>query len=334
MMTIRVIKPGALSTLQDLGRLGYQRYGVIVDGAMDEWAHRVANSLVGNRETEATLEITLIGPTLAFETDTVIALCGGDLSPRIGNRDVPMDRPVRLRSDSVLEFGRRRAGCRTYLAVRGGYAVAPVMGSKSTYLRGGFGGFEGRALRAGDVIGIGEAEGDFPGDFADFDIGASFAAPPSPCVYRPGTNAAAAQSIRVVKGPQWPLFSSDAQRAFAESGFKITPHSDRMGYRLEGTKLALREPIEMISEGVSFGTIQVPPDGNPIILMADCQTTGGYPKIAQVASVDLPLLAQMMPGQTMCFELISLELAQQLYLAREREFRLIRESTAHLARES
>src|SRR5205823_9840132 len=120
-MTIRVVKPGALSTLQDLGRFGYQRYGVIVDGAMDEWAHRVANLLVGNRQTEATLEITLIGPSLAFDGPAVVAICGADLSPRIGDRDVPMDRPVRLSAGSVLEFGRRRAGCRAYLAVKGGY---------------------------------------------------------------------------------------------------------------------------------------------------------------------------------------------------------------------
>jgi len=300
---------------------------------MDEWAHRVANLLVGNRETEATLEITLIGPSLAFDEDAVIALCGGDLSPRIDKRDLPMDRPVRLRSGSVLDFGRRRVGCRSYLAVRGGYAVAPVMGSKSTYLPGGFGGFEGRALRSGDVIGIGEAGNDSPAAFTAIDGDLPFAAPSSSWVARDNA-ISAGQPIRVVKGAQWPFFSEDAQRAFTESEFRMTPQSDRMGYRLDGAKLATRETIEMISEGVSFGTIQVPPDGNPIILMADCQTTGGYPKIAQVASVDLPLLAQMMPGQTMRFELISLDLAQQLYLSREHEFRLIRESTAHLARES
>jgi len=324
-MTIRVIKPGALSTLQDLGRVGYQRYGVIVDGAMDEWAHRLANLLVGNPETEATLEITLIGPRLAFEATAVIAICGADLSPHIGDREVPMERPVVLRPGNVLEFGRRRAGCRAYLAVRGGYDVAPVMGSKSTYLRGGFGGYQGRALRAGDVVGIGAAKS---GD------GALFAAPSPPWPSRAIATAGRQPPIRVVEGAQWPLFSDDAQRAFANTEFKLTPHSDRMGYRLEGTKLVLRDPIEMISEGVSFGTIQVPPDGNAIILMADCQTTGGYPKIAQVASVDLPVLAQMMPGQTMRFELISLDVAQRLYLDREREFRRIRESTAQCSRES
>ena len=153
-------------------------------------------------------------------------------------------------------------------------------------------------------------------------------------VARNGAAATAVPSIRVVKGPQSSFFSDEAERAFTGTEFVLTPKSDRMGFRLEGAKLTLREPIEMISEGVSFGTIQVPPDGNPIILMADCQTTGGYPKLAQVASVDLPLLAQLMPGQMMRFELISLDFAQQLYLDREREFRLIRESISHLAQEA
>lgn len=139
--------------------------------------------------------------------------------------------------------------------------------------------------------------------------------------------------MRVVAGAQWPIFTDEAQRAFATEAFRVTPNSDRMGYRLAGAKLATREPIEMISEAVSFGTIQVPPDGNPIILMADCQTTGGYPKIAQAASVDLPLLAQTMPGQTMRFELISLDAAQALYLARERELRGLRAAAKRLATE-
>ena len=333
-MMIRVIKPGALSMLQDLGRFGYQRYGVIVDGAMDEWAHRVANLLVGNPETEATLEITLVGPSLAFDDRAVIALCGGNLSPHVGDRDVPMDRPVRLRPGSVLEFGRRMSGCRTYLAVKGGYAVTPVMGSKSTYLRGAFGGFNGRALRKGDVISIAQKGDSAMAISGEHDGDAPFVAPASSWVARNGAAATAVRSIRVVKGPQWSFFSDEAERAFTGTEFVLTPKSDRMGFRLEGAKLTLREPIEMISEGVSFGTIQVPPDGNPIILMADCQTTGGYPKLAQVASVDLPLLAQLMPGQMMRFELISLDFAQQLYLDREREFRLIRESISHLAQEA
>ena len=207
----------------------------------------------------------------------------------------------------------------------------PVMGSKSTYLRGGFGGFEGRALRKGDTIATGAATDDSPARSIRDD--ASFIASESPSIARTRSTGAEIPSVRVVRGPQWPLFADAAQHAFTAAEFVLTPSSDRMGYRLEGANLATREPIEMISEGVSFGTIQVPPDGNPIILMADCQTTGGYPKIAQAASVDLPLLAQMMPGERMRFELIPVDVAQQLYLEREREFGRIRESTKH-AREA
>jgi len=319
-VSVRVAKPGALSTLQDLGRFGYQRFGVVVGGAMDEWSHRAANLLVGNRESEATLEITLIGPSLTFADTALIALCGADLSPRIGERPLPLHRPVLLRGGSQLDFGRRQSGCRAYLAVRGGYHVAPVMDSKSTYLRAGFGGFEGRALRKDDEIPIGadDAEDYYPELGQSLREGGDPFCAPS-WAFAPSFAFAAetSQTIRVVAGQQWGALTDGAQTQFVSSAFRITPNSDRMGYRLEGPKLDLRKPIEMISEGVTFGTIQLPPDGNPIVLMADRQTTGGYPKIANVASVDLPSLAQMMPDQRVRFELISLDEAQRLYLARE-----------------
>ena len=324
-MSVRVAKPGALSTLQDLGRFGYQRFGVVVGGAMDAWSHRTANLLVGNRESEATLEITLIGPSLAFAETTLIALCGADLSPRVGERPLPLRRPVLLRAGSQLDFGRRQSGCRAYLAVRGGYHVAPVMDSKSTYLRAGFGGFEGRALRKDDEIPIGadDAEDYYPelGQMLR-EGGDAFCAPS--WAFGPSLAIAAetSQTIRVVAGQQWEALTDGGQAQFVSAAFRITPNSDRMGYRLEGPKLDLRKPIEMISEGVTFGTIQLPPDGNPIVLMADRQTTGGYPKVANVASVDLPLLAQMMPDQRVRFELISLDEAQRLYLAREQDMNL------------
>ena len=334
---IHVTKAGALSTLQDLGRFGFQRYGVIVDGVMDEWSHRVANILVGNPETEATLEMTLIGPSLRFDGAALIAICGADLSPRVGEREVPMDRPVLLRAGSQLEFGRRRSGCRAYLAIHGGYEVEPVMDSKSTYLRGGFGGFQGRALRKDDMIAIGRSDStshhrSLMNALSTRDD--PFSASAFPLVTRSVPDESAAQSVRVVAGPQWHGFATAMQQAFLDSEFTITPNSDRMGYRLQGAKLVPREAIEMISEGVSFGTIQVPPDGNPIILMADCQTTGGYPKIAQVASIDLPVLAQMMPGQRVHFERISLDDAQNLYLARQHEFAQVSLSVAQLKQES
>jgi len=321
-VSVRVAKSGALSTLQDLGRFGYQRFGIVVGGAMDVWSHRAANLLVGNDESEATLEITLIGPSLTFAETALIALCGANLSPRIGGRPLPLGRPVLLRAGSQLDFGQRQSGCRAYLAVRGGFHVTPVMDSKSTYLRGGYGGFHGRALRKGDEIPIGadDAEDYYPGLGRLLrECGDPFCAPA--CAFVPPFAIAsnASHAIRVVSGQQWEALTDRAQAQFVSAAFRITPNSDRMGYRLEGPKLELREPIEMISEGVTFGTIQLPPDGNSIVLMADRQTTGGYPKIANVASVDLPLLAQMVPDDHLSFEMISLDEAQLLYLAREQD---------------
>jgi antagonist of KipI len=319
-MTIEVLKPGVLSTLQDLGRAGFQRFGVPVSGAMDEWSHRVANLLVGNPAGEATLEITLMGPSLRFTEPALIAIAGADLSPRIGGHAVPHGTPVLVRAGSQLDFGRRIAGLRSYFAVHAGFAVAPVMDSKSTYVRGGFGGFEGRALRKGDVLSIASASVDpvYPSLVAKLAGSAQpFVALDDPQKVCTAPAAGSPKTLRVTIGQQWDAFTAEAQQALREAEFRLSPQSDRMGLRLEGPKLALREPVEMISEAVAFGTIQVPPDGNPIILMADRQTTGGYPKIASVASVDLPLLAQMLPQQSLRFASIPLEDAQQLYLARE-----------------
>jgi biotin-dependent carboxylase-like uncharacterized protein len=319
---VLVTRAGALSTLQDLGRVGYQRFGVVVGGAMDARAHRVANLLVGNPEGEATLEITLVGPSLVFRETALVAICGAALSPRVGERAVPMHRPVLLRAGSTLAFGTRQSGCRSYLAVHGGFDVPPVMNSKSTYLRAGFGGFQGRALRKGDELRIAAAGGEshYPELERTLRDGDEAFCALDDLAFEPAGGAAAAPtSIRVVAGQQWEALSAAAQAQFTSVPFRISIDSDRMGYRLEGPKLELSEPLEMISEGVTFGTVQLPPDGKAIVLMADRQTTGGYPKIANVASTDLPLLAQMMPHQELRFAMISLDEAQERYLADERE---------------
>lgn len=316
-MTIQVLKPGALSTLQDLGRVGYQRFGVVVGGAMDPWSHRMANLLVGNDEDEATLEITLMGPSLRLDANMLIAICGADLAPRIGDAAVPMGRPVLVRAGSQIDFGRRQTGARSYMAVRGGYQVARVMDSKSTYVRGAFGGFDGRALRKGDEI---ATAADAHDGYAKLERalrqGTAPFATVAAALVKPHADSAL-QIVRVTAGQQWDAFTEEAQTQFVEGTFHIGTQSDRMGYRMEGQTLKLRAPLEMISEAVAFGTIQVPPDGDAIVLMADRQTTGGYPKIATVISVDLPLLAQMMPHQALGFTLVTLDDAQELYLARE-----------------
>lgn len=304
---IEVLAPGPLSSLQDLGRHGFQRLGVGPAGAMDEWSHRLANLLVGNAAAAATLEITLLGPTLRFHQAALIAVTGADLDARLDGQPLALAWPVRVAAGSVLTFGRRRLGCRAYLAVRGGYAVPSVMGSQSTALRAGFGGFEGRALRKGDRLAIRPSPGlpvrELPARPAGF--------PACDCPV-PGP-----APLRVHCGQQWQDFTEEARQRLQTEAYVVHRNSDRMGYRLAGPALALAAPLEMISEAVAFGTVQVPPDGQPIVLMADRQTTGGYPKIASVLAVDLPRLAQAVPGDTLRFTLSTLAEARALDAARE-----------------
>ena len=325
-MSVEVIRPGLLTTVQDLGRFGYQRFGVVAGGVMDESAHRLANAAVGNDERDATLEITLQGPVLRFNEPALVAVCGADLAPRVGAESFPQGRPVLVRAGAVVEFRAGAQGCRAYLAVRGGFQVPVVMGSRSTYIRAALGGLEGRALRKGDELPVlAYAPGWYPAlERALAEGEAPFAAPR----WSVGFTAvpASVRRVRVIAGAQWDLFTQETRELFLGTEFGVSVNSDRMGYRLTGAMIRLRRPTEMISEAVTFGTIQVPPDGNPIILMADRQTTGGYPKIAHVATVDLPRLAQTRPLERFAFELVTLAEAQQAYLARERELARIRES--------
>ncbi|KQL54257.1 KipI antagonist [Heyndrickxia shackletonii] len=320
MITIK--KPGLLTSIQDIGRYGYQKYGVIVSGVMDPVAHRIANLLVGNEENAPTLEITLLGPVLEIHEDTLISICGGDMSPHINGKPVPMWRTVYVKKGSELRFGTAKAGCRVNLAVAGGFSVPTVMGSKSTYLNAGIGGFNGRALKTGDHISVNQPSPlsskiilqmkKQAGSRSFLEMEWSVASKFIPSFKTD-------QTIRVMKGRQYSLFTNQSQKDFFSKTFEVSTQSDRMGYRLKGETLALKEPKEMLSEAVSFGTIQVPSDGNPIILLADRQTTGGYPKIGQVATVDLPLLAQAKPGDRLRFSEIEHEVAEQLLMERERK---------------
>lgn len=320
-MNIKVLRPGALTSIQDLGRHGYQKFGVIVSGAMDPYSLRIANLLVGNDEGEGALEITLAGPSLMMKKDTLFAITGGDLSPTINGEPVPMWRPVYLKKDSTLQFGACKSGCRAYLAVAGGYDIPVVMGSKSTYLRAGLGGFQGRALKAGDVLSVSplsEQTDRLMRQFVKQSPSGSFVFTSWYAGNRQILGDTRNTTVRVLRGTQYEHFDAESTAKFWSCTFKITPQSDRMGYRLSGPVLKLAEPLEMISEAVSFGTVQVPPDGNPIILLADRQTAGGYPKIAQVAMVDIPLVAQSKPGCDIRFQEISLAEAENLYVQREK----------------
>ncbi|MDF2569518.1 MAG: kipA 1 [Sporomusa sp.] len=320
-MSLTVLRPGLLTTIQDLGRYGYQKYGVIVSGAMDGYSLRVANLLVGNAEGEGVLEVTLIGPTLKAEADTLMSITGGDLSPTIDGQPVPMWRPVHIRKGSVLQFGRCKSGCRAYLAVAGGYAINKVMGSKSTYLRAGIGGLEGRPLQAGDILAVNPLHSDSIQLIRHLTQKAANGLVISTPWYVGREHVipeATPTVVRVMRGQQFALFTDESKDKLWHSLFQITLQSDRMGYRLSGTELLLEKPIEMVSEAVALGTIQVPPDGNPIVLMADRQTTGGYPKIGQVALVDVDKVAQLKPGEKIKFQEISVEEAASGYREREK----------------
>lgn len=326
-MTIRVIRPGLLTSVQDAGRYGFQKHGVIVSGVMDQLAHRLANLLVGNEEWAATLEMTLKGPTLDFQEDALISICGGDLSASVAGVSVPLWKPIFLRKGSVLDFGQCRTGTRAYLAIAGGWDVPLVMNSRSTYLRAGIGGHEGRALRTGDELQPGELTG-LGGRIAKRlsiqSEGASFVASEWGVAKEMLPTYSSEPLIRVMRGNQYDWFTAESHNAFFSEPYRVTPQSDRMGYRLDGPKLELTEQIELISEAVAFGTVQVPAEGNPIVLLADRQTTGGYPKIAQIATVDLPLMAQTKPGDSIRFAEISREEAEWLWMQRESEIRQLK----------
>jgi biotin-dependent carboxylase-like uncharacterized protein len=278
---------------------------------MDPLAHTLANVLVDNPGDCATLEITLQGPLLRFRAGALIALAGADLGARLDDLPLPPGRAVRVLPGTLLSFGKRLSGARTYLAVHGGYRLPSVLGSISTNRRTGLGGVAGRPLLAGDLL----------------PINSSFRNPPRLSVPEGLWPFDSEAPIRIIPGREWAAFDAQAQRDLVEQRYRITNDSERMGYRLAGPSLQLKAPLELLSEAVTFGTLQVPPDGQPIILMADRQTTGGYPKIAHVASIDLPRLAQMLPGEELSFCVIDLDTAQQLAMQRARWVQAL--ETAH-----
>jgi len=286
---IEVIKPGWFTTVQDRGRYGSQHEGVPVSGAMDRFAVVVGNRLVGNHDQAAVLECTLKGPELLFQEGTVIAITGADLSPTIDDRSVPLWTCLTVPRHSRLRFGTRRSGFRAYLAMAGGIDVPMVLGSRSTHCSSATGGLQGRPLQPGDILSTGQS-----GKPTKQLIGKRLPERLRPR-YEPST------TLRVIPGPQQEYFSEDALTALTSSSYTITPQSDRMGYRLAGPKIVRAGSTRFISDGAVMGAVQVPSNEQPLLLMADGQTTGGYPKIAVVISADLPLAAQLMPGETIRF---------------------------------
>ena len=313
-MGVRILKAGMLTSVQDLGRFGYQNQGIGTSGVMDVRSFKIANLLLDNPENEAVLEFTLIGPTLEFTSDTIIAITGGDFRPKINNEPVNMYEAIYVCKGDILELGSAKTGSRGYVAFSSYLNVPVVMGSRSTNMKSMIGGFGGRKLQNGDLLYFRVKRRYVPyflsrrldlNEFLERDV-----------------------EIRVVMGPQADHFTKEGRETFLNGTYTVTSEFDRMGCRLEGPYVAAKETSDIISDGIALGSIQVPSHGKPIILLSDRQTTGGYAKIATVASADLPKLVQRKVDDKINFKAITVEEAQKLLLDEVKEMdefrRLIR----------
>jgi antagonist of KipI len=328
--SIRVVRPGLLTTVQDTGRWGHQAEGVPVAGPMDWFSHRLANELVGNPADAATLEVTLIGPELIVEADTVGAIAGAEFEVSCDEASVPSTATFTIRRGARLRFGRRRAGTRAYLAIAGGILTPPVLGSRSTHLLSRMGGLDGRALMAGDELPLASPSMTQP-------VGGLVRRPVHRLVRRSAEREGGSAQregrraiglsmplkgrayVRVMPGAQADWFAPEAWATLTSVAFRVSPRSNRMGYRLEGPPLARARTNELVTEPLAEGAIQVPAAGEPILLMADRQTAGGYPKIAGVILADLPLVGQLGPGDSVEFQACTRAEAVRALIARERQ---------------
>lgn len=300
-MSVKMIIPGALTTVQDAGRYGYQNSGIQTSGVMDHKSYQEANALVGNTGQEAVLEATLFGGMMEATADTVAAVTGADMEPRVNGVPCGMNRPVLLRAGDTLSLDMAKSGCRSYIAFAGGVDVPVVMGSRSTNMKCRMGGYEGRPLQAGDVFETGLC-GEKAIERYEKVRDRSF----------PAEAYTSPIEVRVIEGPQAEYFTEKGKETFYSARYVISDQSDRMGYRLEGEEIESVNGTDIISDGIAFGAVQVPASGKPIVLLADRQTTGGYAKIATVCSFDIPKLVQGKPGDTVCFRKITLEEARKI----------------------
>jgi len=317
-MAFSIIKPGLLDTIQDMGRKGYGSWGINPGGVMDRYAATVANILVGNCDREAVMEIHFPGPQILFEQNTLIAITGADFSPTVNDEIIPRWQPVVVRKNTVLHFPSLVQGSRCYISVHGGYCVEKWLGSYSTNLKAGAGGWDGRPLRKGDELPFKENTIYFAGllkEESDYEV----------LPWRVNTEKVYRypHEIGFLPGNEWGRLSAASQAGFAENNFLIHPSSDRMGYQLKGNPLSLEQPVDLVSSAVSFGTVQLLPDGQLIVLMADHQTTGGYPRIAHVISAHLPKLAQLRPCDVIQFKRMDCDGAEALVVAREKELHIL-----------
>ena len=315
MSHLLVVKAGLLTTIQDRGRWGLQARGVPVAGPMDPCSHRLANALAGNDVDAATLEVTLIGPELEFDDERVIAVAGAEFELTVDGRNVPANAAFVVASGSCLRFGRRLRGARAYVAMSGGVGVAPTLGSRATHVISAMGGLDGRPLKAGDRVPLGD-----PMRARN----TMSAQPRSPLFALPEGRA----RIRVLAGPQQDYFAPDALDVLQSASYTISHTSDRMGFRLEGPVLTHARGADIISDATPLGVLQVPASGLPILLMADRQTTGGYPKIATVISADISVAGQLAPGDAIAFSVCSPREALAALIAQERALMAVEASGA------
>ncbi|HXB06216.1 MAG TPA: biotin-dependent carboxyltransferase family protein [Puia sp.] len=320
-MAFSIIKPGLLDTIQDLGRHGFGNWGVSPGGAMDGYAAQVANLLVGNDKQEAVIEIHFPGPQILFEQNTLIAITGADFSPTINDELIPRWQPVVVRKNTVLHFPSLVQGGRCYLSVHGGYCLKKWLNSYGTNLRAAAGGWDGLALKKGDELPFNENTIYFAGLLREEN---NFETLP----WRVNTENIYQypHEIGFVPGHEWGALTNGSKMGFLENNFLIHPSSDRMGYQLKGAPLSLDRPVDLVSSAVSFGTVQLLPNGMLIVLMADHQTTGGYPRIAHVVSAHLPKLAQLRPSDTIQFKLMDHQSAERMLVSREKELHILQRS--------
>ena len=310
-MSITILNPGLLTTVQDFGRIGYQQFGVPVSGVVDPRAMSIANILVDNPEDEAVLECTMLGPQIRFNAPNAIAITGGDVGPTIDNQPIPNYAAIRVEAGQVLRFAGLRSGCRAYIAFAGGLDIAPVMGSRSTYMKAKIGGVEGRKLQKDDVIKFRKPNPDLRG------LNIRHISPE----FVPRLE----YKLRVVLGPQDDMFTEHGIETFLSESYVVTPEFDRMGCRLDGEIIEHKgESGDIISDGIAFGAIQVPTAGKPIIMLSDRQTTGGYTKIANVISADFRILAQLKAGDRVRFAQVSVAAAQDALLTQRAALKTLR----------
>jgi antagonist of KipI len=317
-MSIRVVSTLYPCTLQDAGRTGYRAFGIPVSGPMDSFSFRLANILCGNDPEQTALEITLHGLVLCFEEDVLISLCGGGSTPSAGDLPLPLDRPVLIRCGTVLQFRPSLQGCRMYLAIAGGFVANKIMDSTATYAPAGIGGFNGRAIRKGDLLKPDDRLSIHSQAIHD---GLSYIAG-SAAVARWGFTPFSSRFcqeriIRFVDGPEWERFDEESKHFLENSTYFISDRSDRMGYQLKGHPLRFASFQEMLSSGVCPGTVQVTHAGFPILLMADGQTTGGYPRVAQVISADLSVCGQLRPGSEFQFRRVTQKTSEDAFFEQE-----------------